>query len=70
MATLQETKQFHAKLVAYITNHPELTYQQISDELGISVPAISKIARKAGIERTKPVRRFKLTPEILEKLEG
>jgi uncharacterized protein YdbL (DUF1318 family) len=68
MPTLKDIHRFHAALARHIRQHPELTYQQVSKEFGISVQQVSKIAREHGIKRREAGVRFRLTPELLKKL--
>jgi uncharacterized protein YerC len=63
-------KELHAKIAAYIQNHPELTYQQMKEKTGISVPTLSTIAIKHGIRRGKNTGRYKVNADLLKVLEG
>jgi hypothetical protein len=51
MATRAATRAVHEKIVAYVLRHPELTYQQISDRIGIPLNRLSTIMLKAGYRR-------------------
>jgi uncharacterized protein YerC len=70
--TYKQIKEVHAKVADYVRRHETLTYYQMSAELGISVPMISKIARAHGIERRPAVTRTRTAQTVsalLAKLE-
>jgi hypothetical protein len=69
--TFKETKVIHDKIAAFIERHPTTTYTEMSAELGISIPMISKIAREHGIRRgpQKKQRSAADVARLLAKLE-
>ena len=53
-------KETHAKLVQYLTDHPDVPYKAVSAKLGVSIGTISRIATTHGLRRGK---RVTLLPE-------
>jgi hypothetical protein len=68
--TNKESAEFQEKVAYYLRRHTELTYKQVSAELGISVPYLSKIAITHGLRRRESYTQFSLTNELLQKLQG
>jgi DNA-binding Lrp family transcriptional regulator len=63
----EDTRALRAKVADYIRRHPAKPFREISEELGISVPSLSEIARQHGINRGA-ASRLRPTPELLERL--
>ena len=66
--TRKESAELQEKVADYIRRHEELTLKQMSSELGISVPYLSKIAIKFGQRRGCKGATYVVTADLLEKL--
>jgi hypothetical protein len=65
----KERKEFHIKLSGYIRRHETMTYNQMSEILGISVATFSKVAITHGLRRKEKHQRFEVTDDLLRVLE-
>jgi DNA-binding MurR/RpiR family transcriptional regulator len=43
----------HLVIAHYLSEHLELTYEQIATQLGVSKATLIRVARDAGIRRTR-----------------
>jgi hypothetical protein len=54
----------HKQVAEYVRIHPDLTFFQISQNLGICYSSLTRIAAAYGLSRPREIR---LNPEALEK---
>jgi hypothetical protein len=65
--TRKQTQTLHLKIVDFIRRHEDLTYAEMSKELGIPVPTLGNIALKYGIRICR--KSYANLPDLLAKLE-
>ena len=66
---VKKAKEVHEQVAAYISSHPDDSFQTIASRLGLAYSTVSRIAKEHGLSRGNKLENINLT-ELQEGRNG